>query len=170
MTDDRHRPDPAQGPAHDLAVFDRLVSEERTCMFTTIDASGGIHSRPMAVQGRDGATVWFLAYSDSPKIEQLAANSAVNLVFVDGDTWVSASGTGSVVTDEAKKQEVWNRFAEAWFQTDVTDPAVALLRVDLTGGEYWDSPSKPKQLIDVAKTLIAKERPEGGDNAKLDLA
>lgn len=94
MPDDRHRPDPAKWPAHDLAVFD--------------------------------------------------------LVFVDGDAWISASGTGAVVEDSAKKQELWNRFAEAWFQTDVTDPAVALLRVDLTGGEHWDWPHGPTETASAA--------------------
>lgn len=168
--DDRSRPDPAQGPAHDVPVFERLVSGERTCMFTTVDADGTIISRPMTVQERDGAAVWFMAFSDSPKLDQLAQDAHVNLVFADGDTWVSASGTGVTVDDDAKKTELWNRFTEAWFQCEPTDPKVALIRVDLTGGEYWEAPNKPMQIVGMAKTLIAGERPDDGDNAKLDLA
>lgn len=169
-TDDRSRADPAQGPAHDLPVFELLVSAERTCMFTTVEAEGKILSRPMTVQRRDGATVWFMAFSDSPKVDQLAQDSHVNLVFADGDTWVSASGTGVTVNDDAKKTELWNKFTEAWFQCEPTDPKVALIRVDLSGGEYWESPNKPMQIIGLAKTLIAGERPDDGENAKLDLA
>lgn len=169
-TDDRSRPDPSQGPAHDVPVFEKLVSGERTCMFTTVAPDGTIHSRPMTVQAREENTVWFMAFSDSPKIDQLAADADVNLIFVDGDTWVSASGTGRVVDDNAKKEELWNPFAKAWFQCEPTDPSVALIRVDLSGGEYWDSPAKPMQLVGLAKALFGGDRPLDGDNAKLDLA
>ncbi len=169
MTDDRSQPDPAQGPEHDVEIFHRLVHGERTCMMTTRDDEGTLYSRPMAVQQREDSTVWFLTYADSAKLDQLGRYPQVNLVFVDGDTWVSASGTGQVVHDVAKKQQLWNPFAQAWFQCEPEDPAVALLRVDLTGGQYWDSPSKPAQLLGVAKSLLTGSRP-GGDNAKLDLS
>ncbi|HRW18443.1 MAG TPA: pyridoxamine 5'-phosphate oxidase family protein [Dermatophilaceae bacterium] len=168
--DDRSRPDPARGPDHDVPAFERLVEGQRTCMFTTIDTDGGLHARPMTVQALEGPTVWFMAYSDSPKLDQLAGNPQVNLAFVDGDSWVSARGTGALVDDVAKKEQLWNRFAEAWFQCEASDPRVALIRVDLTGGEYWDAPSRPAQLIGLAKVLVAGERPDDGDNAKLDLA
>lgn len=167
---DRSRPDPAQGPAHDVAVFERLVKSERTCLFITVTGTGKIYARPMTVQDREGATVWFLAYSDSPKLGHIALHPDVNLSFVDGDDYVSTSGTARVVEDDAKKRELWNKFAQTWFQIDdPTDPRIALIRVDLTGGEYWDSPAKPVQLLDIAKMFVTGARPSDGDNAKLDL-
>ena len=173
MTDDRSqisRPDPAQGPAHDVPKFRDLIEGERTCMFTTVDAGGTILSRPMAVQSvDDDATVWFMAFADSPKLDQLATHPQVNLTFGKGDTWVSASGTGTLVDDDAKKRELWSPFAKAWFQCEPEDPSVALIRVDCTGGEYWDSPGKPIQLLGLLKALTVGGEPMDGDNAKLDL-
>lgn len=170
MPDDQSRPDPAAGAEHDVPRFVELVRGQRTCMFTTVDPDGTIVSRPMAVQAiDDDATIWFMAFADSPKIEQLRQRPQVNLAFTENDAWVSASGTASIVEDVAKKTELWNPFAEAWFQCEPDDPKVGLLRVDLTGGEYWDSPSKPAQLFGLLKVLIAKERPADGENAKLEL-
>lgn len=164
------RPDPAQGPGHDIPKFVELIDGERTCMFTTLDADGTIISRPMAVQRvDDDATVWFMAFADSPKLDQLATHPEVNLSFGDGDTWVSASGTGRVVDDPAMKRELWNVFTKAWFQCEPEDPSVALIRVDCTGGEFWDSPSKPGQLLGLVKALTVGGEPVDGDNAKLEL-
>lgn len=164
------RPDPAQGPAQDIPKFVELVEGARTCMFTTVDADGTIVSRPMAVQAvDDDATVWFMAFADSPKVDQLTHRPQVNLSFGQGDTWVSASGTAHLVDDDAKKEELWSPFAQAWFQCEPTDPKVALIRVDTTGGEYWDSPGKVTQLFGVLKALTVGGEPMDGDNAKLQL-
>ncbi len=169
--DDKSRPDPAQGPDHDVPKFVELISGERTCMFTTVDAEGTILSRPMAVQEiQPDGILWFMAFSDSPKIDQLATHPDVNLTFSSGETWVSASGTAAVVDDVAKKKDLWNPFAQSWFQCEPEDPQVALIRVAVTGGEYWDSPSKPVQLFGVVKALVTRSRPADGENAKLDLA
>lgn len=168
--DDKSLPDPAQGPAHDVPKFVELVRGERTCMLTTVAADGAIHSRPMAIQQvDDDATMWFMAYSDSAKLDQIAAHPQVNVTFGGGDAWVSASGTATLVDDDAKKRELWNPFTEAWFRCEPEDPQVALIRVDPSGGEYWDSPSKPAQLFGVLQVLLTKTRPADGDNAKLEL-
>lgn len=170
MSDDKSRPDPAQGPAHDVPVFVDLVKDERTCMFTSIDADGTIISRPMAVQKVDeDGTLWFMSFADAPKIAQLTAHHEVNVSFASGSTWVSASGTAEIVDDVAKKKELWNPFAEAWFEREPESPEVALLRVRVSGGEFWDSPSKPARLFGVAKAVVTKQRPDDGENAKLDL-
>lgn len=169
--DDTSRPDPAQGPERDLPTFVELVKEERTCMFTSTKADGTIWSRPMAVQAvDDDGTVWFLTFADAEKVSQLAERPEVNLAFASASTWVSASGTGRLVDDLAKKKELWNPFAEAWFEREPEDPDVVLLRVDVTGGEYWDGPHGPARLFGMVKALVARERPDEGKNAKLDLA
>lgn len=165
------RPNPAQGPAHDLPKFVELVEGARTCMFTTVDEDGSLVSRPMAVQAVDpDGTVWFFAFSDAPKIAQIESNAEVNLSFGQDDTWVSASGTAVLVEDDAKKRELWNPFATAWFQCEPEDEIVSLIRVDTTSGEYWDSPGKAIALFGVLKALTVGGEPIDGDNAKLDLA
>lgn len=163
--------DAAQGPGHDVPVFVDLVDGIRTCMFTTVGPDGTtLYSRPMAVQRvDDDGTVWFFGFSDAPKLQHLQHHPQVNLAFVDGDTFVSVSGSARLVDDVAKKRELWNPFAKAWFQCDPADPAVALIRVDPAGGEYWDGPAKPAQVIGLVKALLGHGMPLDGDNAKLEL-
>ncbi len=168
--DDKSLPDPAKGPDHDVPKFVELVRGERTCMFTTVAEDGSIHSRPMAIQAvDDDATIWFMAYSDSTKLDQIAGHPDVNVAFGGGDAWVSASGTAHLVDDDAKKRELWNPFTEAWFQCEPDDPKVALIRFDPTGGEYWDAPGKPAQLLGLVQVLLTRTKPADGDNAKLQL-
>lgn len=157
-------------PAQDARKFADLVDGARACMMTTVADDGAMHSRPMAPQETtEDGTVWFLAFVDSPKIEQLTTHRDVNLTYVEGETYVSASGRGIVVRDEAKQKELWNDFAEAWFQCEPEDSRVVLIRVEVAGGEYWDSPSKPAQLFGVVKAKVTGQQPDGGDNAKLDV-
>lgn len=151
-------------------TFVDLVQDVRSCMLTTVDTDGTIHSRPMAPQATDDdGTVWFLAFADSPKLDQLRDHAQVNLGYVDGETFVSASGTASTVDDTAKKRELWNKFAESWFQTEPDDPKVALIKVAVTGGEYWDAVAKPAQVFGMVKALATGDQPDVGENAKLDL-
>lgn len=166
----RSLPDPAQGPAQDVPTFVDLVEDERACMMTTIGLDGVLHARPMAVQQvDDDGTVWFLAFADSPKIDQLAADPRVNLSFAPGDAWVSASGSGHVVNDPERRRSLWNRYAQAWFQRDEDDPDVTVIRFDPSGGEYWKSPSSPVMALGVARSMVTGAPPPEGDNAKLDL-
>lgn len=163
-------PEPSQGPEHDVPRFTELVADFRTCMFSTIGPDGLIHSRPMAIQevATDG-TVWFFGFADAPKLAQLDTPAGVNLTFGNDMRFVSVSGSATVVDDLAKKRELWNPFAKAWFQTEADDPMVALIRFDPSGGEYWDGPGRTGQAIGLVKALLGKGTPADGDNAKLDL-
>lgn len=165
MADSQDRP-----TSNDAATFVELVDDVRTCMLTTVASDGSIHSRPMIPQATDeDGTVWFLTLADSPKVDHLRDDASVNLVYVDGETFVSASGTASTVDDDARKKDLWNPFVESWFQTKPSDPNVVLVKVAVSGAEYWDSASKPGQVAGMAKALITKDQPDVGENAKLDL-
>ena len=50
-------------------------------------------------------------------VDDLKADPVVNVVYADpaSDTYVSVSGTAAMIEDAAKKQQLWNKMAEAWF-------------------------------------------------------
>ena len=107
-------------------VYD-LIKDQRTAMLTTVHDEGGtLASRPMGLQDvdRDG-TLWFLAFSDSEKAEEIRRRPDVNVAFTDEGKWVSVAGRASVTQDPARARELWNDFAQAWFQCEPEDPRVS---------------------------------------------
>lgn len=43
--------------------------------------------------------------------------------------------------DRPRIEEMWNPMYKAWFPKGKDDPEIAVLRVDVTEGEYWDANS-----------------------------
>jgi general stress protein 26 len=94
------------------------IEDVRPTMMTTLREDGTLRARPMWTQGDsfDGS-LWFFTADDAPMAEELERNPHVCLAYSkpDGDLFVSVSGRAAVVHDRAKIDELWNRFAEAWF-------------------------------------------------------
>ena len=124
-----------------VAKLVELTKDIKITMFTTIDAEGHFVSRPMAhhLVEPDG-DLWFFAERDSRVVEQITANPHVGLTLTSNDTWISIDGEAGVVEDQAKKNELWNSWVEAWLPQGPDDPNVVLLKVDAHTAEYWDTP------------------------------
>lgn len=127
-------------------------------MMTTYGPDGP-RSVPMARQEVDPtAELWFITARDTAHVRAIEADPSVTLTFSDRDAWAAATGRASVVDDEAKLEELWTTFAEAWLPGGPEDPNAALIRVDLESGEYWDTPGgRVASLISFAKTKLTGE-------------
>ena len=144
--------------------FVDAVDGIRMVMLTTL-AGAEPHARPMAVQQTDDdAVVWLFAENGSAKVEQIRADPHVGLVYVDGGDYVSATGRAEVSTDVARKQELWNPFAEAWLQCEPEHDKAVLLRIEVTGAELWEAPNPVTRAFGVAKALVLRRPPGVGDN------
>ena len=153
-----------------VAKIRELLKDARIAMLTTVSLDGGLVSRPMATQQVEfDGDAWFFAQADAPKIEELRADPRMNAAYTDGGNYVSLSGTASVVRDDAKKRELWNPFAEAWFQCRPEDPQVVLIRLTPSTAEYWDTPGKASSLIAMVKGKLTGERPAVGENEVVEL-
>ena len=148
-----------------------LIKDQRTAMLTTVhDESGTLAARPMACQQADAdGTLWFLAFADSEKAEEIRRRPDVNVSFTEEGAWVSIAGTASVLQDPAKARDLWNDFAEAWFQCEPDDPGVAVIRVEGNSAEYWDSPGRVGTLVGVLKAKVTGDRPDDGENETVSL-
>jgi len=93
-------------------------------------------------------------------VDAIRANPRVGLTFSSRDSWVAATGTAEIVDDLGKLRELWNTFAEAWLPGGPEDPNATLVRVDIDGGEYWDTPGG-------ASRVIAQLRQDQGDRRYL---
>lgn len=149
-----------------------LISDIKIAMLTNVDrGQGRLVSRPMAVQQvEDDGTIWFFADDTSPKADQLEVDPTVNVAFTSKGTWVSVAGRATVVEDQAKIDELWNKGVEAWFPDGKDSPGVALLRIDPDSAEYWDSPgSKISTALAYAKSKVTGDRPDVGENEVVEL-
>jgi general stress protein 26 len=112
------------------------------CMMTTICTDGSMTSRPMAVQDEPfNGTLWFLTRSTSDKIEEIKQDQHVTLAFSEpsDSKYISLKGRASVNQDRAKIHELWNPMYKAWFPKGEDDPEIAVLRVDVSEGDYWEA-------------------------------
>lgn len=129
---------------HDEKAREKVLEIARSahmCMVTVADGSGALLSRPMAPQQvTDEGDVMFLIDTTASQASQITAHPAVNLAFVEGSRWLSISGRGKVVRDQAQVKKLWNAAAEAWFPEGPDDSHLGVLRVRGKSAEYWDAP------------------------------
>lgn len=146
-----------------------LIEDFDIAMLTFIDARGALISQPMGPIELDAeGNLWFFTDSNSEKVQHL---DELNLAFSgesDG-TYVSLSGYGELVSDQARKEELWSPFVKPWFPEGPDSPNLALLKFVPHTAEYWDAPhSKVIRLFAMAAS-IAASRPIGlGDHARLN--
>jgi general stress protein 26 len=135
-----------------------LMDDMPIAMMTTFGPDGP-RSVPMARQEVEpSAELWFITARDTAHVRALTQQPRVALTFSSRDAWVALTGNARVVDDAIKLKELWNTFAEAWLPEGPDDPNATLIRVDVTAGEYWDTPGgKVASLISFAKTKLIGE-------------
>ena len=121
-----------------------LIKDIRIAMMTTAAPDGSFDSRPMATQKTEfDGSVYFLTRQESGKVHEIANDAHVSLLYADpGDSkFVTVKGKASVYKDHAKIHELWNAMYKAWFPQGEEDPAIAILRVDVTEAQFWEASS-----------------------------
>ena len=107
-------------------------------------------------------SLWFFMSRKGEPVADIAKDAGVNLAYVNpsDDTYVSVSGTAAVVEDQAKKEELWSKLAQAWFPGGVTDADLALVQVRIEHANYWDiGESKIVQLFHLATAAMTGKPP-----------
>ena len=121
-----------------------LVKGIRICMMSTVDELGLVQSRPMATQETEfDGTCWFLTRSTSSKVHNIAQHERVTLDYSEpkDSKYITLRGTAHVERDRARIEELWNPMYKAWFPEGKDDPEIAVLRVDIAEGDYWEANS-----------------------------
>lgn len=139
-----------------------LLEDFNTAMMVTRGTDGSLHSRPMAVADvAPNGDMWFVTDRGSGKMDEIAADSHVNVVMQGGGSFVSLSGRVSPVEDRGKVAEVWNEHMRVWFPGGQDDPRLVLLRVDANEGEFWDNSGKNaiKYLFKAGAAYLRGEQP-----------
>lgn len=151
-----------------------MIKDIDFCMLTTIDELGDPHSRPMSSNGDidPNGDLWFFTNASSHKVSEVKESPKVNVSFADPDKqrYVSVTGVAHSVRDRQKIDELWRPEFKMWFPKGKDDPEIALLKVSLEKGEYWDSPSSTIGFaLSFVSSLVTGKQPEFGENRKIDL-
>jgi general stress protein 26 len=142
-----------------------LIRDIHFAMLTTRHRNGQLQARPVTTQNSrldEDASLWFFMSRHGEPVADLLADPIVSVVYADPgeDSYVSVSGTASMVDDSAKKQRLWSRHAQTWFPGGPNDPDLALVRVRIEHAEYWDmKASRLERLLHLAKSVISRKRP-----------
>ena len=143
--DDKHANDYQElSGSEGMQKIAELVKGIRIAMMSTVDESGQIHSRPMATQDEPfNGTLWFLTRSTSAKVGELEQRQNLTLDYADPEKskYITLRGRGIVTRDRAKVKELWNPMYKAWFPEGEDDPEIAVLRVEVSEGDYWEANS-----------------------------
>lgn len=157
-----------------LEKLREIIKDIDFCMLTTIDEDGDPHSRPMSSNGDidpDG-DLWFFTQASSVKVAEVEHSPKVNVSFADPDKqrYVSVTGVAQLVRDRKKIDELWRPQFRMWFPEGKDDPEVALLKVSLEKGEYWDSSSSTiGYALSFISALVTGKEPDLGENRKVNM-
>jgi general stress protein 26 len=148
-----------------------LIEDIDFAMLTT-HANGKLRSRPMSTQKFDfDGDLWFFTSDQTHKVEEIEKDNEVNVAYSkpEDNTYISVSGTASIVNDRDKIEELWNPILKAWFPKGLDDPTLCLLKVTVEEAEYWDSPSSTLvQIAGFVKALVTGQSADGGDHGKVN--
>lgn len=166
--------DNTQNKHESLEKLVELIKDVDIAMMTTVDDDGSLRSRPMQTQQTNAnGELWFFTGYSSGKSHEIKDNDThVNLSYSkpSDQLYVSVSGRASLSRDKQKIDELWTPAMKAWFPEGKDDPNIGLIKVTIEKAEYWDAPNSVLvHLYGMAKAAITGERPDAGDNEKINL-
>ena len=140
-----------------------MIKKHRFAMMTTQHEGNVLRSRPMTtIERRDDQSLWFFAKSDSAVTAALAARPQACLSYANpaDHDFVSVAGPAAIVSDVAKKKELWGPMVQAWLPEGPEASSVVLLEVKPDHAEYWDTKSsKLVQLFSMVRSLATGQPP-----------
>jgi len=157
-----------------IQKFRDLVKDVNICMFTTIDASHNLTSRPMFTASIDEeANVWFFTNEFSEKINEVSRDNLVHLIYSHPakNIYVDVKGSCSLVIDRKKMEELWEPALKNWFPEGLSDPKICLVKVATQDAHFWNhTSSKMGLLFQMIRSIAKGDQYKETEKGKLDLA
>lgn len=142
-----------------------LMSPGTTLM---VAVTPGTDFRPLTVARVDGDRIDILLDTNEAWVAALSegAPAAVTLSDNRENVWASLLATLSISNDPAEIDELWNPFADSYFDEGRDTPGIAVLHVDIEDGRYWTTPAgRLGSMVSVLKAKFgdAEQSGEHGD-------
>lgn len=149
-----------------------LIDDSKIAVLTTVDQRGQMHCQPMYTQqsGFDG-DLWFLTSRSSSLVAEFRENASVFVQYAhpDAPRFVIIVGTGTIVHDQAKIDELWNPALNVWFKSGPDDSDIALVKIESHRAEYWHSPATPVRWFQFLAGVATGKHPAGDTHGSVDL-
>lgn len=139
-----------------------LLKSFRNAMLVT-QSENKLRSRPMVLlKIEDNGDLWFISGIESGKIDDIHRHPEVNVSLQEDRKYLSLSGHATIVQSREKIDELWSEECKVWFPKGKADPAIALIRVSPSEGEYWDNEGAQgiKYMIQAVKAYVTGTTPE----------
>lgn len=133
-----------------------MAEDINMCMFCTKVQDMPFQTRPMGTQKvDDDGNLWFFSADSSDKNQEIKNDDEVQLIYAKGSDahFLSVHGKATVSRDRAKIEELWNKFAQAWFKGGKDDPNLTVICVKPDEAYYWDT--KHGKMISLLKIAVA---------------
>ncbi len=144
-----------------IEKLNELIAGIEIAMFTSVHASGHLHSRPMATQAvSEDGFLWFFARQHSSKIDEIRNVHEVNVAYADPANmrFVSVSGPCELIRSRPTSTALWKPEYKRWFPRGVEDPDLILLKVTINSAEYWDTTeSRMRHLESENHTIVVRD-------------
>jgi len=136
------------------ALWERLAGET-VAMLVTRDASGVPIARPVQPVRIEDGRLWIFTALDGDIAREVQRAADVHVVFANQqrELFVSLNGAARLMLDPRKARELWSPLAGAWYPAGPDDTNLALLRIDVHRGDYWDM--KDAKLVRFFKLAAA---------------
>lgn len=144
-----------------------LLEPGSTLMVATRSGDAGeLESRPLTVARVEGGRVDILLDTNEEWVRRLGPGETGHVTLSDNrrNTWVSVNGTLTTTTDPALIDELWNPFADSYFDNGRETPGVAVLQIATNdGGQYWSGPGGGRlgSLISAVKARFGDAEQSG---------
>ncbi len=158
-----------QQTSAELTKVGDLVEGISTAMLTFIDANQTLISQPMApIEMDSSGAIWSFTDINSDKVKHLDKLS-LSFSAESSGVYVSLSGSGELISDKERVEELWSPFVRPWFPDGPESPNLSLIKFSPHTAEYWDSAhSAPIRLFAMAASIIAAKPIGLGDHDKLN--
>jgi len=110
--------------------------------------------------------------ADSAKVREIGHDPRVHVAYASrsSESYVSVKGRAEVVNDRNKIRELWSPVLKAWWES-ADDPAIRLVRVDVSQVEYWDTPGGSiASVLSLVKAAVTGIPDHSGENEKIYLS
>lgn len=130
------------------------------------------HYQPMtAFVEADANRIWFFTRKDTDLARDVAGQPGAEAAFIFQDRKLQACVDGRITLDHDRERidRYWNAHVAAWYPEGKDDPALTLLRLDLTEAAVWITEGGLiKYAFEVAKANASDATPDVGERRDLN--
>ena len=142
-----------------------LLKEFSTAMLITHskESEKKLHARPMAIADiSENFEMYFFTSFESSKTKELLDNPEVVITCQSSNCFITVSGESTIIQNQSEIDKHWKESYKVWFPEGKDDPDIALIKVNLRDGEYWDNQglNKVKYLYKATKAYLTGTTPE----------